>query len=127
MTPLVHERLFEKLRNHYPQLCTIQQPQQTQDASGEEILIWPPDGGGVLPGHEAVPCYVSTDIGRRSDERQGGASSYSERNLVIGLAGYYPLITPRMRAVVEGHAYDIGVVTHDSQRATTRLAVDEVL
>lgn len=115
---LVHPRLMDSLRNHYPQTVQIQAATVTQDAANQPIESWAP-----LAGHEA--------IGAIWNPTGGSEPRTNEQTLIIttptlGLRGYWPAITEQMRAVLAGVDYNIIRVWHDSQESATYLALERV-
>lgn len=89
--------------------------------------------GGITPGWaarsglEAIPCArsVAGAPGSGGLEVRGTALAVTERNsYVISLAGHYPAITQKDRAVLStGEIYDIVSATLDSRSAHTVLEV----
>ena len=101
----------------YPSACTIQQSTET-NTLGEVSLAW-----ANLAGHVNIPCQVG---------RAGGAETkrtnqtYDTATHTIGLAGHYPTITPKMRAVVSAVNYDVLAIRTDGYGETTWLEVQVV-
>lgn len=113
MTDLIHPRLFSQLAAFYPATCTIQEASETLDAANQPIQAW-----ADLPGHVDIPCTVSRPGG---GERKTTHQIYSVATHTIALAGYYPAITEKMRAVVAGQAYDILLPENDPLGVGTQL------
>ena len=118
MTNLISPRLFSQLTAFYPDTCTIQTATETLDAANQPIKSW-----ADLAGHAAIPCAVSRP---RGGERHTTHQIYSVATHTIALAGYYPAITAKMRAVVFGQAYDILLPENDGQGAATELVCQVV-
>ncbi len=111
---VVHPRLLAALTpTFYAGHCTIQQRVDTQDAVGQPIAAW-----ANLAGHVNLDCRVGPTGGR---EAKLPDQTYAVTSHTIALAGHYPAITPKMRAVVGAVIYDILTVEHDGQAATTHL------
>lgn len=115
---IVHPRLHQALAAFYPSTCTIQQAALTQDASGHPVPAW-----SDLAGHAALSARLSPIGGT---ERKTASQIYSVATHVINLAGSYPAITAKMRAVIAGQSYDILLVEQDGQTASTRLVAEVV-
>lgn len=114
---IVHPDLLARLQpTHYPSLCTIQQASETPDSYGELVETW-----ANLAGHVDLPCRIAPATMGRSNEVRSQAQLYQVQSFTIALAGYYPAIIEKMRAVVAGQAYDIDVVRPDGQGATMAL------
>lgn len=120
---LTHPRLLRDLSDFYPSLCTIQEATETQDGFGEVDETW----SGVVA-LTNLPCVLAP-LGMGSPERQevrrpDGTIEVATHHASI--AGRFPEITPKMRAVVDGGTYAILGVDMDSQRRTTRLRLEVV-
>lgn len=111
--PLISPRLFDQLGAFYPDTCTIQAAIESQDAANQPVKNW-----ADLAGHVAIPCAVSRP---RGGERHTTHQIYSVATHTIALAGYYPSISEKMRAIVFGQAYDILLSENDGQKTTTQL------
>lgn len=118
MTTLVHPRLFQALAAFYPSLCTIQQATETRDAAGQPIPAW-----ANLAGHVDIDCRLGPAGG---GERKAVNQVYTIATHTIHLAGYYPSITTKMRAVVDGAAYDILLTASDGNEHHTKLVCQVV-
>lgn len=116
---LIHPSLLSRLAAFYPLLCTIQTSTETQDAVGEPIPSW-----GALIGHIALHCRVGPAGGGEQKRADG---TLTRATHTIALAGYYPTLTTKMRAIVGGATYDILGVQHDngSYGATPTMTVLE--
>ena len=118
MGSLISPRMFGLLAAFYPSLCTIQAPTETQDAAGQPIPSWT-----NLPGHVALSCRMSPTGG---GERKTPSQIYSVGVVTINLQEAYPLITTKMRAVVDNVVYDILSVDIDGNNVSTRLTCQVV-
>lgn len=117
--PLIHSALLSRLVYHfYPSEATIQQYTATADSYGAEVRTW-----ADVVDLKDLPCAVvpSQRLHGSATSPVGGTVIMSTHR--IALAGHYPMITPGMRAVVGGVAYDIMSVEHDSHEKMTSLGV----
>ncbi len=119
MTEIIHPRLHAMLNKFFPELCTVQAATETPDAAGQPIKGW-----ADLAGHINLACAISRP---RGGERKTVHQIYSVATHTIALDGYYPAITEKMRAVVNGVSYDILLPEHDGQAASTQLVCQVVL
>ena len=116
---IVHPEMLARLQpNHYPSLCTIQAASEAADSYGELVETW-----ANLAGHVDLPCRIGPSTIGRSNEVRGQSQLYQVQSFTVALAGYYPAIIEKMRAVVGGQAYDIDVVRPDGQGKTMALDV----
>lgn len=118
MTAIISPRLFTSLSRFYPSVCDIQEVTETRDAVGQPRKTW-----GNLADHTGISCRVSPLGG---GERRAPQQVYSVATHVINLAGCYPAITTKMRAVVAGQAYDILLAQSDGGGNATRLVCQVV-
>lgn len=102
----------------YPSLCTIQTPVLSQDDANQPRPAWP-----NLAGHVALACRLSPLSGT---ERKSTNQVYTRATHVINLAGNYPTIAEKMRAVIDDIPYDILLVENDGQDKSTRLVAQVV-
>lgn len=117
--PLVHPRMLAQVGDQvYPDFCTIQSGAEAQDASGFPVAAF-----SDVAGLAAIPCRLSPLGG---GETKSPSQVYAVATHAINLRGYYPAITPKMRAQIQGQAYDVLLVEHDGQRASTRLVAQVV-
>lgn len=119
MTEIVHPRLHAIMNKFFPELCTIQQATETQDVANQPIENW-----SNLAGHVNLSCAISRP---RGGERKTTHQIYSVATHTIALDGYYPAITEKMRAVVNGVAYDILLPERDPLSAITQLVCQVAL
>jgi len=115
---VISARMLAALRVFYPSVCTIQTATLAQDSYGEPTPIW-----SDLADHAELMCRLSP-AGERETRRLGLV--VEETTHVAALAGYYPTVTPAMRAVVDGMVYDITGVRSDGQGMTTWLGMKRV-
>lgn len=113
MASIVHPRLLASLRGLFPSSCTIQVPADTNTKGDVSAAPW-----ADLAGHTGLACRVAPAGGA---EIKGAGLIYAMTSHSIALAGYYPLVTAHMRALVDGQAYDIEAVEHDGSHVQTRL------
>lgn len=113
--PIMHGRLMDQLTSRfYPDLVTIQQYTGPQNSIGEEVKTW-----GAVAGLSDLPCAIG-ESGGSEPRRPDGIVAVSPWRIAI--AGYYPTIVPKMRAVVDGGStYNILVVQVDSHHNMTAL------
>ncbi len=121
--PFIHPRLFEQLADFYPDFCNIQEASSPQDTTGQPIVsAW-----ADKPGHTGIRCRRSpTSAPGISTERKRSNVVFTVATHAIELAGYYPGIREKMRAVVAGQAFDIVSVESDGNSAMTRLVCQVV-
>lgn len=115
---IISPRLFSQLTAFYPETCTIQTAINSMDEANQPIQNWID-----LAGHVAIPCAVSRP---RGGERHTTHQIYSVATHTIALAGHYPAITEKMRAVVGGKVYDILLPENDGQETATELVCQVV-
>jgi len=101
----------------FPSLVTIKTLTGTRDAAGQTI----PSPANLIS-HVGLACRLSP---LRANEMPGTVMVVSNA-LYLTLAGYYPLITTAMQAVVGSLAYNIRAVEHDGTHSITRLVVERV-
>ena len=120
MNTLIHPALLEKLYQFYDSLCSITHyTSENQDTYGEPQPAWV-----NLGNHINLPCSIAPSGGREvhTTDMTVAVSSH-----IISIAGYYPAITPIMRAVIDSVSYDILSVGLDSKKKTTQLVCQVVL
>jgi hypothetical protein len=121
---LVHPDMLRRLeRDFFPQTCTIQQASDDADEFGQELADDDETKWSNVTGLEALPCRVAPATGGR---RRTAEMTVTNATHVILLAGSYPTITTKMRAVVDDQAYTILLPGHDAEGAMTRLTVQLV-
>jgi hypothetical protein len=107
-------------------LCTITESPEAFDAGGAPIAA---TAYVPVSGLENIPCtappLMTTDRVQASEIRML-RQIQSEDSRHVLLDSYYPMITERNRALIDGVEYDIANVEHDSQKQMTRLAVERV-
>ena len=113
---LIHPRLLETIqRDFFPQTCRIEQASKSRNTAGEEVDTWV-----AVPGWESIPCRKSAAGG---GEQRTNNQVYLDATDRILLAGQFNGLNEKMRAVVDGQAYDILLPEPDSEGLTTRLLV----
>lgn len=100
--------------------CTIQRPSGTLTSSGA------PDGNWTtVSGLSDLRCMNAPRNPQAAvitaDERRGDHDIIARTEYHCLLESHYPTIQENWRAVVDGSAYDIAGVEHDSQAQMTRL------
>ena len=117
--PLFHGDMMTRLRDFFPESVTIKMWTENQDATtGEVTTSW-----ANYAGHVGLACSQGPTGGvetKRADE------TYVVSNWTIALRGYYPTITEKMQAVIDGVAYEILLVQSDSHAQKTRLLTRKV-
>jgi head-tail adaptor len=120
---LVHPRMLERLeRDFFPQDCRIEQPSGETDEYGQASADDDESLWTAVPGMEIIPCRVAPASGGKRRTTQ--TTAMNETHIII-LAGRYE-VTAKMRAVVDGQAYDVLLPGHDAEGAMTRLSVQAV-
>ncbi len=114
MSSLFHPDMLERLADFFPALCTIQSQTETQDpVTGEISVTW-----ANLAGHVDIPCAHGPSGG---EEVKLADQTYVVSNYRLALSGCYPTITEKMRAVVDGTAFEILLVQANSHAMKTRI------
>ena len=111
-------RMMETLADYFPSLCTIQEDVGVENDYGQVVHSW-----SDVAGHVEIPCAHGPNKGR---EVKQSDQTYVVSNYTLSLRGYYPTITEKMRAVVDGTVFDILLVQCDSHGVTTRILSSEV-
>lgn len=107
--------------------CTIQSlpaPDQS-DASGQ----WNQTSWVNVAGMVNIPCMraaMSNTAPSLTDEVKLPTFTKEKTTWHVLLSGYYPNVTQKQRAVIDGVAYDILATEWDSQNTQTRLGVQEL-
>ena len=118
MVSLIHSRFLSSLSaTFYPSLCMIQEVTEVQDAYGQPIGAW-----ADVAGLTNLPCAIAPFSGSpemAEHKRADGTIEIITHH--ISIAGHYPAITNKMRALVAGLAYDIVGAEMDSHSTMTRL------
>jgi len=116
--PIVDPRFVEEMGDFFPSLCTIQEDVGGVDAHGMPIEDWQD-----LADHVEIPCAHGPSKGT---EVKLPDQTYVVSNYTLSLEGYYPLITEKMRAVVDSVVYEILLAQSSSHGVTTRLLTRKV-
>ncbi len=128
---VIHPRLFTSMPQFFPSLCSIYQYTPMRNPIGERIET-PPDAalpGTLKPFLEQIPCAVgdSQSLRRKQiSEERTSDSTFEDLLIVIMLAGSFPSITTKMRAVADGIVYDIRAVSLSMIGSHTELIVEEI-
>lgn len=110
-----HPRMLASVPGEvYPNRITIQEAEETRLPSGQKQSTWSNVADLVdLPGR-------ITPAG--GGERRLPAQIYEQTTHVINLAGFYPTITTKHRAVADdGRIFNIILPERDANQVTTRL------
>jgi hypothetical protein len=111
--------MMTTLRDYFPSLCTIQEDLGVENDYGEiKTHDWQD-----FAGHVDIP--VANGPSKGIEVKQPD-QTYVISNYTLSLRGYYPTITEKMRAVVDGTPYDILLVQSSSHGVTTRILSREV-
>jgi hypothetical protein len=116
--PLIHPRIFERLYNFYPSEVTIQEATEPQDTYGAFSQIW-----ANKVGYVDLDCRLAPSGGQ---EVKKPDQTYVVSTHTIAIAGYYPGIDEKNRAVIGANIFDILLVENDGQGDSTRLIVEIV-
>lgn len=120
-TAIVHPRMLQSLQDFYPSEVAIQAATVTgRKPNGEQIVTWSDFLTGIR-GNLAVGSATRSLLERRTATLTIVPGGWS-----LSLDGYYPTITVEHRAVIDGKAYNITAVHHDSLSESTRLALETV-
>lgn len=107
----------------FPNLCTLQAISGSLDSLGAEVMTFSNVTGLVnIPCHNAPPARSSV-AGSHELRMKDRLSEKQERHVL--LKGYFPTITKKMRAVIDGVAWNITGVESDAFDTLTRLYVEE--
>ena len=119
MPSLFHPDMLERLADFFPATITIQYPAEAQDpVTGEITVTWTD-----LPGHVGLTGSHGPNGGQ---EVKLADQTYVVSNYTLALSAIYTSITEKMRAVVDGTAYEILLVQHNSHSMKTRLLTRKV-
>lgn len=118
---LLHPEMLARLeRTFFLSRCTIQTySAENADTYGQPQPVW-----SNFAGHVAMPCAVA-GVGETGGSRETKREDMTVEvnGYTISIAGCYPTIQQRMRAVVGSTVYDILGVVVDSHSNMTRLTV----
>jgi hypothetical protein len=114
---IVHPGLSARLDGHYPQRVTLQVPSEDRSASGQVQETFEP-----FAGHADLPCALQPRH-TTQDRTSGDVVRYMRSTHRIEINGYYPAITDRMLARIDGVNWKIEGVEHDSLETLTELFV----
>lgn len=111
-------RMMTTLADYFPSLCTIQEDVGIEDDYGQIVHDWQ-----SFANHVDIPCAHGPNKGR---EVKQSDQTYVVSNYTLSLRGYYPTITEKMRAVVDGTVFEILLAQSSSHGVTTRILTSEV-
>jgi hypothetical protein len=113
--------MLQTLEDFYPSEVTIQAKTISgRKPNGEEVVSWSDVSGLTgIRGNLADP-------GRAVYERRSADLTRTTQAPGLNLDGYYPTITVAHRAIVDGAAWNITAVHHDSLASVTRLELERV-
>lgn len=117
---LVHPAMLCGLKLFYHSRCTIQVNTPTINNFNERVPSWVDKAN-----HVNLPCRLGPKS-KVMSEAKAERLIYAIDTHTVALQGHYGEITPAMRAVVDGVAYDILGVRHDDQGVMTALDVQRV-
>ena len=121
---LVHPDMLRRLeRDFFPQTCTIQQAASDLDEYGQVEAEDDETKWSVVTGLESLACRIAPATG---GTRRTAQLTVTDATHVIVLAGHYPAITTKMRAVVDDQPYTILLPSLDAEEILTRLEVSLV-
>lgn len=112
---IVHPRLPLKLLGFFPALVTIQAKTIALDVYGQETETW-----ADVSGWQSIKCAKAP---LSASERQAAQFTVTDRAWSVLLAGSYPTITTRHRAVINVEMFDIDAVEVDQVGVLTRLRI----
>jgi len=118
---ILDPRMNDELDDFYPSLCTIQTPTEVEDDSGAIVEGWTD-----LADHVDLSCADAVNAVGGGTEVKQTDMTYVFADHTISFNGYYPAITAKMSAVVDGVRYDILLPQSGSMDDTTRLLVRKV-
>lgn len=116
--PLIHPKLFDRLYSFYPSTVTIQEATEPQDTYGGYSQVW-----ANKVGYVDLDCRLAPSGGQ---EVKRPDQTYVVSSHIIAIAGYYPGIDEKNRAIIGAQAFDILLVENDGQGDSTRLSVQIV-
>ena len=119
---IVHPELLTTLTpSFYPSLCTVQSDGASRTSSGAAgTPAW-----ANVTGLVSLPCRMAPAT-QTDREVMATAGIYAVQLHVVALAGYYPTITEKQQALIDGVAHEIMFARHDGQTATSWLYVRKV-
>lgn len=115
---MINPGFMAALSGFYPSLCTMRTATETQTSTGAVQQVW-----ADAPGLAGLRCRLAPAANSANREVRAEAGTYGEFTYTIALGGYYPTITEKMQALVDGVAYDVQAAAHDGNHATTELFV----
>ncbi len=124
----IHPRMLPGLVRSgiFPFTVRIETRTDTRTPAGGIVPGW-----AARPGCEAIPCTRSIAATAKSggiEVRSNAIAVVEHNDYVISLAGHFPTISAKDRAVLStGNIYDIIIVDLDSQSAVTALMVRAAL
>jgi hypothetical protein len=116
MGKFIHPALAARLTNFMTRQVSIQIPSSYRDSVKQQITNY----DTFLDNHTELPCFIG--VTQSGGETRGINGSIVTTGTTIQLAGYYPLITEKMRALLDDDtSLDIIRVRHDSALNMTEL------
>jgi len=116
--PIVSPRMLTRLHEFYPSTVTIQEATEPRDTYGGYSQVW-----ANKVGYVDLDCRLSPAGGK---EVKKPDQTYVVATHIISIAGYYPGIHEKDRAIIAAQPFDILLVENDGQGDTTRLLVEIV-
>lgn len=121
---IVHPRLVDQLKELARSVCDVQVVSTAEptaadlDSFGHDLRV-PVD----VPGLQGLSCQLKP---ASADEVTASGVVVSTKLFRVALLGYYPTITTRHVAVIDGVTYEIVGVDSDSQSNMTYLTAKKV-
>lgn len=118
--PVIHSRFVGLNTQFFPSQATIEamtEPAPT-DEYGQPVEEWLPVSG--------LQAIAASRAPLSAQERQALNYTATDQAWTVLLAGAYPSITTRHRAVIDGDTFDIDAVETDQTGNLTRLRVRSV-
>ncbi len=116
---LIHPSMLSNQSDFYRSRCTI----TTYTAENPDTFGQPQPTWITLVNHANLPCAFAPNS---AQEFKRPDMTLAVNARIMSIAGYYPGITTKMRATVDGVVYDILSIEPDSHKKTTRLIVEIV-
>lgn len=110
---IVHPDRLRSLRRFFVTPVVVQRPTVTPAANGEQVTTW-----------ATVIATQGNMAPRPMMERRGTDKTTVPGGWSLNLKGHYPTILKTDRVLVDGVAYNIADVVHDSLGQSTRLDLE---
>jgi hypothetical protein len=116
--PIIAPKMLIRLHEFYPVTVTIEEVTELQGTMGEPNEEW-----ANKLGYVGLDCRLSPSGGK---EVKRPDQTYVVATHIISIAGYYPGIDEKDRAVIGTETFDILLVENDGQGDSTRLLAEIV-